>query len=283
MINRYITILFLLVLPCTIFGQGQKLGKVISSALTEISGITPYSYEHGYFWVHNDSGDKAQVYLMDSTASLQTIIKLDGVDAIDCEDIARVNRDGQSYLLVADIGNNTKNREVLHIYMFPEPKIDFNTKEITIAADEITKIAIKYADKRRDAEAIFVDQQNQEIYIVSKRDFRATVFSFPLPAIGSSELIILEPKLTLPFTFTTSADMSLDGRFILIKNLSNVYLWQRELSEPILTTLAKPFKIIPYEIEPQGEAICFDSMGRYFYTISERPLGLDSYLYRYNY
>lgn len=282
---KFNTMLFLLLLitPLAIHGQPKKMAKVRGAILSEISGITPYSFEKGFFWVHNDSGDKANIYLIDSLASLQVTVRLEGINAVDCEDIARVIIDGKSYLLLADIGNNSNNREVLHIYMLPEPKVDFKSKEVNIEADRIKTIAIKYADKRRDAEAIFVDQQQQEVYIVSKRDFKSTVFSFPIASIDNNELIILEPKLTLPFNFVTSADMSLDGRNIVIKNLTNVYMWERDLLEPILKTLAKPYRQIPYEIEPQGEAICFDVNRRYFYTISERPLGLDSYLYQYIY
>lgn len=275
--------LFCCMMQLTTFAQGRKMGKVTDAVLSEISGITTNSQHNGYFWVHNDSGDKAQIYLIDSLAKHKVTVKLDGVDVVDCEDISRVVIDNISYILLADIGNNIKNREILHLYMFPEPAIDFKSKVVHVDADKIKKIGIKYDDKRRDAEAIFVDQQNKEVYIVSKRDFHATVFSFPLSRIGKEEVLSLKPQLSLPFTFVTSADMSMDGKHIVIKNLTHVYLWERLAGEPILKTLSRPFKQMPYTVEPQGEAICFDKEGSFYYTISERPLGLDSYLYKYNY
>jgi len=282
-IKFYLPLVLCVFIHVTSFAQGRKMGKVSNAVLSEISGITANSKHDGYFWVHNDSGDKAQIYLIDSLAKLQVTVKLDGIAVVDCEDIATVLIDGVPHILLADIGNNIKNREILSLYLFPEPIIDFQSDEIHVAADKIKKIDIKYKDQRRDAEAIFVDQQNQEVYIISKRDFKATVFSFPLSAIGKQEVIILEPQLKLPFTFVTSADMSLNGKYILIKNLTNVYLWERSLGESVLQTLSKPFKQMPYAVEPQGEAICFDKKAPFYYTISERPLGLDSYLYQYNY
>jgi len=283
MIRLYFTVVVYLFLQTTTFAQGRKMGKITHAVLSEISGITSNSQHDGYFWVHNDSGDKAQIYLIDSLAKLQVTVKLDSVNVVDCEDISRLSIDGVPYLLLADLGNNVKNREILSLYLFPEPAVDFKTKEIHVAAEKIKKIDIKYKDKRRDAEAIFVDQQNQEVYIVSKRDFQATVFSFPLAQVGKQDVLVLEPKLALPFTFVTSADMSQDGKYILIKNLTNVYFWEREKGASVLQTLSRPFKQMPYTVEPQGEAICFDRKAPFYYTISERPLGLDAYLYRYNY
>lgn len=275
--------LFFVFIPFSVDAQAKKLGKVTDPVLSEISGITTSANQRGYFWVHNDSGDKSQIYLIDSTARLQVTVKLGCVKLIDCEDISRVTYRDSSYLLLADMGNNVKNREELSLYLFPELQIDFKSKEITIPANRIKTIRFKYADKRRDAEAIFVDQQNQEVYIVSKRDFKSTVFSFPLADFGKKEVISLQPKMTLPFTFATSADMSLDGKHIIIKNLTEIFFWERNLNDSVLETLAKPYKNIPYIVEPQGEAICFDPTASYFYTISERPLSLDSYLYKYNY
>lgn len=278
-----LTLAFVAFLSFCTKAQSQKIGKVTNAVLSEISGITESSYNDGYFWVHNDSGDESQIYLIDSMAKLQLTVKLDGINLVDCEDIAKITVDKVSYLLLADIGNNRRNREVLTIYMIPEPRIDFKSAIVHIDSDKVKKIEFKYSDKKRDAESIFVDDQNKDIYIVSKRDFQSTVFSFPLSAVEKSTVLSLQPQLLLPFTFATSADMSKDGRFIVIKNLTNIYLWERPLDEPILETLARTYQQIPYEIEPQGEAICFANKGHYFYTISERPLGLDSYLYKYIY
>lgn len=283
--NRYILsyILIIILFPFSLYSQPEKLGKVKDAVLSEISGIIPSSFQKGNFWVHNDSGDKAQVYLIGSNARLKATVRLEGVNVVDCEDIAKTVIDNKPYLILADIGNNLRNREVLSLYLFPEPNLNDSIKSISIPNEKIQKIDFKYSDKKRDAEAIFVDQQKQEIFIVSKRDFHSTVFSFPLSATSSEKLITLSPQLKLPFTFVTSADMSSDGKFILIKNLTSVFLWERNLNDSVIQTLATSFKEIPYEVEPQGEAICFDAEGNFFYTISEKALGLESYLNKYNY
>lgn len=281
--KSFIVLLYLIFSILLGYSQGQIIGKVTNSQLTEISGITTYSQQPGYFWVHNDSGDKAQIYLIDSLGSLITTVVLKDVNVIDCEDISRTTINGKSYLLLADIGDNLRKREKLSIYLIPEPKVELPINNIVIDNEDIKVLNYTYADKKRDAEAIFVDPTDNEVYIVSKRDFHATVFSFPIENFYLNKEMVLRPKLELPFTFVTAADMSFDGKYILIKNISHIFMWSRNENEPVLKTLSKPYQLIPYKIEPQGEAICFDPYEKYFYTVTERPFGLDAYIYRYSF
>ena len=264
------------------FGQNQvALGKLKSAALTEVSGIIPYTYAKGYFWVHNDSGNKNAIYLIDSLANLKTTVILEGIKAIDWEDIARYSHNGENYLLIGDTGNNLRSRDILSFYSIKEPQIDLSIPRLQIPNSDITEVKVKYADKKRDVEAFFVDPVDKKVYLISKRDFRSTVFSFSIDK--TNEVHVLKPEMTLPFNFVTAADISSDGSAILIKNLTNIYFWERKATESILQTLSKPYRKLNYSVEPQGEAICFDLNSTNFYTISERPFGLDAYLYRYDY
>lgn len=260
----------------------QKLGKVKSALITEISGIAPYGNKEGYFWVHNDSGDGPFVYLIDSTANLKVKVEVEGVKFTDVEDIARFQIDNKKYLVLADIGNNLRNREILSLFVIEEPQAviakDLNTMKVPL----LKEIKIRYRDKRRDAEGIFVDPSDLQLYIISKRDFESTVFSLPLDLNGPTAHT-LRPLVTLPFTFTTSADISGDGKYIVAKNLTTIYMWERQIGRSVIETMSQTPQIIPYVIEPQGEAICFDLNNRFLYTISERPFGLDSYLYKYEF
>ena len=158
----------------------HKLGKVTSAAITEISGIVPYNFSKGYFWVHNDSGDDANIYLIDSTSLLKVTVHIDGIKAIDIEDIARFKIGNDHFLILADIGNNRRNREELSLYVIKEPQVDFSTKLTSLKVPLHQEIKIKYADKSRDAEAIFVDPLDNQVYILSKRNVRMTVGHIPI-------------------------------------------------------------------------------------------------------
>lgn len=256
------------------------MGKVKDSRLGEISGIAAAAKPEGSFWVHNDSGDEARIFLIDSAARLQAVYQLEGVELRDAEDIAAFRMDGRRYLLLADIGDNRALRESVAVYIFAEPSFEAGKTSYVIPRSEIRKLRFRYADKPRDAEAVFVDPVDLTGYIISKRDFHVGVYPFALREGADAEQL-LQPMLNLPITFVTAADMSADGSSLLVKSLTEVYYWHRLPEESVGEMLGRPWRRLPYEPEPQGEAICFGADECVFYTISERPLGLDAYLYRY--
>lgn len=79
--------------------------------LPEVSGIT--SWEKDLFLVHNDGGNKAELYIIDSLSNLLDTISLD-----------HSNRDWEAIwsnedsLLLFDIGNNANARTDLHILLY---------------------------------------------------------------------------------------------------------------------------------------------------------------------
>ncbi|MNL11411.1 hypothetical protein D3C87_1322460 [compost metagenome] len=240
-----------------LFNPQKALGEIIDKQLSELSGVINAT-QSSYFWVHNDSGDDARVYLINKKGKLMCSYQLESIDVKDCEDIARVMIKGKSFLILADIGDNRAHRKHVKLHIFPEPV---------------------YKDGPRDAEALFVDPIDRQLYIVSKRDFQSTVYKSNVFNDSKKNLSILTPVQKLPFTFVTSADISPSGDAVLIKNLTQIFYWKRKRSESIEETLSKKPISIPYEVESQGEAIAFGLEGEGFYTVSERPFGLKSYLY----
>lgn len=233
------------------------------------------------FWVHNDSGDKARVYLIDSAANLKCTYQLEGIDAIDIEDIAWVELNGKSNIVLADVGDNLGQRSNISLYVFPEPVFSKGTKQDTIAKTFISVKTLSYPGKARDAEAIFVDPLDKQFYVISKREFQSSLYTADV--FGSAaDRFQLKPLMRFPFTFITAADISSKRDAIIMKNLTNIYYWPIGSNESIVKALQKSYLPIPYEPKPQGEAITFDRLSDGFYTISERPFGLDSYLYYYN-
>src|SRR5690606_38675343 len=104
----------------------------------------------------------------------------------------------------------------------------------------------------------------------SKRDFHVGVYPFDLvQGISSTDPVVLKKALELPLTFITAADISADGNYILMKNLTEVYRWQRTADKGILEILKVEFVKLPYQHEPKGEAICFGSDSYILYSISE--------------
>lgn len=271
-------------LSLQVYSQNRKdyfktqiaLGELTDPQLKEVSGITP-AYQEGNFWVHNDSGDGATIYLIDRQAKLLKKFSLEGVSVVDCEDIDRVKIGDTYFLVLADIGNNAGKRTWTCLYVFPEPQAD---DPGLIPKKSIRAIFLKFPGQQRlDAESIMIDPIDNMLYVISKREFRSTVYSAEVFTNVKQQYFTLNRIAELPFTFATASAIDQTGTQLLVKNITHIFYWQRNRSESWKQVLQRKPAILPYQVEPQGEAIAFDSNGTGFYTISERPFGLKSYLY----
>lgn len=247
-----------------IFATGTDAGQ-IDHRLNEASGLTASFKNQNCFWTLNDSGNPAEVFLIDGTAKTKLVCRLKSVNNRDWEDIAVGNgpEPGKKYLYVAEIGDNNAAYDFKYLYRFEEPSLK-NGSEQTIA--KVETLVIKMPDGKRDTETLMIDQSTNDLYIISKREAKVRVYiqRFPYPDT-------LKPTkvLELPFNWVTAGSISQDGNEVLIKNYSAIYYWKRAQEKSLVELLAKPPTEIPYEVEPQGEAICFANDDSGFFTISE--------------
>lgn len=259
-----------------------ELGRLKDDRLQEVSGLVASRRNPGFFWCHNDSGDSSRIFLIDTSANVQATYYFENKKFIDVEDIAWARYNGEDYLLIADIGDNLKKRPYVTIYLIKEPLYDEHISDIVqIGENDIRSIHIHYAERPMDAEALFVDPVDNGVYIITKRDFRSRVYGVDIWSDTTLDKYKLATYIELPTTFVTAADISDSGNQILIKNLLNIYFWERRPGETVYDVLRRPYLGIPYKVEPQGEALAFDLDGLSFYTLSERALGMPVYLYHY--
>ena len=260
----------------SIYKAGLEIKTVDSSILNEISGMVFGKQNSNLIYVHNDSGGEPKVYLLDSLGNQKGEIELLGAKNRDWEDIAiGPGKNGQSSIYVGDIGDNSAVYESITIYRFPEPSGKVESLKVNPE-----KIELRYPDGPMDAETLMVDPISGDIFILSKRDKQNTLFRLPADKFSDGEAI-LEEVMKLPITSTVAGDISQDGSQIVIKNYLEIYYWQRKGTEPISKTLSKSPVRLPYEPEPQGEAIAFNPKGQAFYTVSEVRFAIEPVLYRY--
>ena len=86
--------------------------------------------------------------------------------------------------------------------------------------------------------------------------------------------------MSLPLTKIVAGDFSADGNEILMKNYDHVYYWNSTAKSFTAALKEQPLEI-PYEVEPQGEAIAWAKDGSGFYTVSEENKKAKVYLYFY--
>jgi len=263
-----------------IFNKGIQAGTLNYEEIDEASGMAISLINEEAIWTHNDSGDKARIFLISTTAEYRMTCILEGATNRDWEDIA-IAKDpinGQSKVFVGDIGDNRAVYPYYTIYVFDEPSI---TKNIDQSITAFDKIIYRYSDGRRDAETLMVDPLSGDIYIVSKREKNVNVYQIKYP-YNFTDTVIAEKVLTLPYTKIVAGDISSSGSEILLKSYNEIWHWSRSESQSIVEALSQTPRQIPYIQEPQGESICWGKDAKSFYTMSEEsPLKIKPILYQY--
>lgn len=252
------------------FGSSRSSGIIKDNLLNEISGIVASHRYPGYFWVHNDSGGEAAVYLIDSLAEKIAQVKMEEVKNRDWEDIAiGPGAEGRHCLLyIAETGDNRARYGTYHIYAFEEPGVDLDNRTQRLFIDEYTTYTYRYPDGARDAETLMVDPQTNDFFIVSKREPAVNVYHWP-SSKRTNEIFTLEKKGSIPFHELVGGEISFDGDELLMKNYLSVFYWKRGQGEVWSEVLLRSPVVLPYSPEPQGEAIAFTYDGSAYVTISE--------------
>ena len=131
------------------------------------------------------------------------------------------------------------------------------------------KIELVYPDGPKDAETLMIDPSNGDIYIVTKRQLYGRVYRAAYPH-STKQKTAMNRVAVLPLTLATGGDISDNGRYIVVRNLSQASIWTRPKDKPLQDAfMQKPIEITLMS-EPQGEAICFDASSSGFFTVSEK-------------
>ena len=263
------------------YDKPKVTGKIQSNEITESSGIAASKCQSGVLWTHNDSGDNALIFALDSTGEKLGTWKVSNAKNIDWEDIAEIKTaNGECFLYIGDIGNNTRDRGEFTIYRVKEPKVSAENKSSgkknPIETESAETIKFSYPDMRRDAETLMVHPVTGDIYIVSKRLSGAAAIykinsDFDLNKINKIEKIDDFSGPAIPNGFLTGGDISPDGKRVIICDYFNAY-------ELVLPETAKDFdeiwKETPATIElgarEQGEAVGYSADGKSIFATSEK-------------
>lgn len=253
-----------------LFYDEEVLAQLKDRRIDEASGIAESLRYPNHFWVHNDSGDEARLFLINRQGETIATLILQGITHRDWEDIATAPGvdQGESYIYVGEIGDNGANHTYKNIYRLKEPVLANLNKGQNLLSGVVETITFRYADGNRDAETLMIDSQTKDIFIVSKREERVQVYLLEYPQTLTDTLVVPVVQ-TLPFTRVTAGDISADGSEIVLKTLTSVYYWKRSKTETIPEALGRQAERLPYFIEPQGEAIAWLKDGSGYITVSE--------------
>lgn len=271
---RLLSVVVLLVATSPAWGitiqPGVQVGTL--TQLAEVSGLVASRSVPGTLWVHNDSGDSARFFAISTAGNVQGTITLTGATATDWEDMAIGPKPGGgNYLYLGDIGDNSANRFLgINIYRVTEP---LTTANAAIAAANYTKVTLRYQGLiPKNAESLMVDPVTGDVYIVTKSSTGqvysapSTIFDTP----GTTATLSLRGNLGVLLPNATAADISPDGKHILIRNVSTTaYLFERGTGQSVWDALQGTGIPVTLKAEAQGEAIGWAANGNGFYTTSE--------------
>jgi hypothetical protein len=247
----------------------SPVSKELRPIINEISGIADSRTNPGFIWAHEDSGNPPQLYLISHEGEVAKSIYIKGITNRDWEDMALANNN----IYIAETGDNAEASTDYKFYRFAEPLSTADT------INNVEVISFVYADGSHDSEAFVVEPETKHIYLITKRDIPTKVYriTFPYGKNNTAKFVG-----TLPYQDVVSATMSSDNKELIVKTYSNIYHYNRKANETIEQVLRKSYSSLPYNLEPQGEAVSFAINGSGYFTISEKAStpSVNLYLYK---
>jgi len=216
-------------------------------------------------WTIEDAGNKNNIYGMDLKGNLVKNIDISNSSNMDWEDLTS---DDEGNLYIGDFGNNGKNRDDFTIYKVSNLKDDETTAERI-------NFTLPKKIKSEDFEAFFIFNDN--FYIFSKENKSTKLFKVPNQIGKHTATFVTEFKLKGKHTKITSADISNDGKTIVLLNHDK--LWK------ITDFKGNDFfkgtiKELAFEHDSQKEGICFKHENMVYIT-DERDKSKGGNLYMF--
>jgi hypothetical protein len=291
--------------PIPQFKDGVSVGNFDSSTnWQEISGMAPATLpaNSAYFWVVSDSPANMLACVSKVNASNQGVWTLTSAPAFsDIEDVATARISGQSYVYVADFGDNGNARATFNLFRCKEPAV--TGSDGSIAAVDYETITCAYpggggAPSHKDAECLLVDPDTGDMYVITKREavpgvyqlLHAASYSGTQTLTDMGNMFDIPDITTVPLGATacnvTSGSISRSGKEIVVKNYDATYYFARpDKTVSIMTTLQQTPVQINYvgggsssgtylkrshpSAEPQGEGTCWDQDDQNLFSCSE--------------
>lgn len=262
---------------CTLDGAGAKIALPADS---ELSGIAASAVHEGVFYVHNDSGDSARFFAIDSSGTLLSTLSIDGATANDWEDIdvgpCESTSDGSpvtstaTCVYLADIGDNNLADDTHVIYRVPEPA-SFPEASAHVVADALP---FSYPDGPHNAETFLVDPRSGRLAVITKASSTPSgIYLFP-PSVTPGQKVTLTRvgSVTIPSggsPLVTGGDIAPDRHGILLRTYSNLWFFAAADGEDLSTILARTPCPTAVANEVQGEAVGWLRSGDGYVTVSE--------------
>lgn len=269
---------------CPAFAAPVSLGARESLDLNEASGLQASLRNPGVYWSHDDSGDTHRAFALTASGRHLGIYDVVGAGFIDWEAMGLGHVDGEWRLFFGDIGGNVPRAQV-QVYTVPEPTVSTTQAPVRASLGGTVRMDLVYPDAPHNAEGLFVDPVDDSIYIVTKNGRGYTqVFRKAAPHVAGTSTLTQVAALDFAAApletgdgtagmLATAADISPDGREILIKTYASTFLWRRAPG----TSVASALGGTPCAVRNSaGETVAFTADGS-GYLMTDEATGSKMY------
>ncbi len=252
-----------------IYGPYEELAKPTDPRINEASGIAASLYVPDAYWVHNDSGDQANIFLCNPYTG-ETINSglVENAQNRDWEDMSSFRINGKSYLIIGATGDNARKRSQYQLFIMEEP-----APRAKGPFPYLNKIKFTYqSGNSYNCESVAVDVTEGKIYLFTKTGNPDTseVYSLPLSIKQESETVQIAKFEAAPkVKSATGMDISPDGlRAVVVTNKNNecrAFQFTKFPGETWAEGFLRTPKVFKTPIRPTYEAICFALDGETLY------------------
>lgn len=262
-------------------------------ALNELSGLASSNVRQEVLWAVNDSGNGSELFAINKhTGTTLGTVTVDGVVNVDWEDLAAFEFKQQNWLLIADVGDNSAERQLVHLWLIKEPNANDDGQyngNIRPTAD----LVFSYPDGARDVESVDVDVTNQQILIISKREPLPRVYTLPLttstparpltanyigqvtqiPQPTAADHIVFGSRsawIASPTALSVWQDRHSTNQYALLLTYKQAYLYTKDINQSWADTFSSQPKTVPMPVLPQAEALIVDQLHTTFWLTSEK-------------
>lgn len=179
----------------------------IPNSLKETSAIEKMS-DSDILWVIEDSGNSNHLFGLNLDGKIIKDIKVSNAENIDWEDLTS---DSEGHIYIGDFGNNDEKRETFTIYKIANPERAGSSVNASLIQFTLPKDM-----KSRDFESFFI--YNNFFYVFSKDDKNCKLIKIPNEVGNHIATYLSQTKLKGKHNKVTSADISNDGKTVVLLN-----------------------------------------------------------------